>query len=175
MGLGLVLLKPYQWERIRGFLATWSDASQAPYQVKQSLTSLGVGGTNGVGLGGGLQKLSFLPEANTDFVFAVIGEELGLVGTLGVLGLWVTLLVCGFHMIRSLKPGSSERIAATTLLSLLAVQSVINMCVVTALAPPKGISHPLVSYGGSSLVSSLIGTGIVLSLCRGSASSVPAA
>ncbi len=167
MAMGLMFLRPYQWQRIQGFLATWSDASQAPYQVKQSLTSLGVGGTNGVGLGGGLQKLSFLPEANTDFVFAVIGEELGLVGTLGVVLLWITLVVCGFHMIRGLRVGSPERTVATTLLTLLALQSVINMCVVTALVPPKGISQPLVSYGGSSLVSSLVGIGIVLSLCRG--------
>ncbi len=166
LALSLVILKPYQWQRIQGFLATWSDASQAPYQVKQSLTSLGVGGLQGVGLGSGLQKLSFLPEANTDFVFAVIGEELGLVGTLGVVTLWITLLICGFHMIRILKTGSPERIVATTLLTLLALQSIINMAVVTALAPPKGISHPLVSYGGSSLLSSLIGIGIVLSLCR---------
>lgn len=172
LATGLLILRPYQWQRIQGFLTTWSDASQAPYQVKQSLTSLGVGGLQGVGLGGGLQKLSFLPEANTDFVFAVIGEELGLVGTLGVVLLWITLLICGFCMLRVLKPGSPERIVATTLLTLLALQAIINMCVVTALAPPKGISHPLVSYGGSSLVSSLVGIGIVLSLCRGGFSNV---
>ncbi|MFQ5733625.1 MAG: FtsW/RodA/SpoVE family cell cycle protein [Planctomycetaceae bacterium] len=87
--LGMISLKSYQRDRITGFLAAWTDFEQAPYQLKQSILSLGAGGLFGVGIGKGHQKLSFLPEANTDFVFAVVGEELGLLGTLTVTALWI--------------------------------------------------------------------------------------
>ncbi len=83
--LALILVQPYQLRRLTGFIAVWTDPADAPYQVRQALISLGSGGLQGTGLGRGWQKLSFLPEANTDFVFAVLGEELGLLGTIGVL------------------------------------------------------------------------------------------
>jgi cell division protein FtsW len=163
---GVAALRPYQFQRITGFLATWRDIDLAPYQVKQSLTTLGVGGIQGVGLGRGWQKLSFLPEANTDFVFAVLGEELGLIGTLGLVALWVALFVAGLRMLSALPPRSFAHTAGLTLLTQLVVQAALNVAVVTAMVPPKGISLPLVSYGGSSLVVSVAAMGMIVSLSR---------
>lgn len=164
--IGLVALRPYQLARIQGFLAAWRDLSQAPYQVRQSLTTLGVGGIHGVGLGSGQQKLSFLPEANTDFVFAVVGEELGLVGTLGLIALWVALYLIGLRLLSRHATSSFEYCAGCTLLTQLILQAALNVAVVTAMAPPKGIAHPLISYGGSSLLVSVVAIGIVVSLSR---------
>jgi cell division protein FtsW len=164
--LATVLQRSYQVERIEGFLRTLADWNQAPYHMKQSLVTLGAGGLWGTGLGRGYQKLSFLPEANTDFVFAVIGEELGLPGTICVLLLWLGVYATGLRLILRLPRGSFEYMAAFTLLTQLMVQVAINVAVVTAVVPPKGIPHPLLSYGGSNLVVSLAATGIVLGLSR---------
>lgn len=173
--LGVFLLKDYQLRRITGFLETWSDWREAPYQLKQSLVTLGSGGWTGVGLGMGYQKLSFLPEANTDFVFAVIGEELGLVGTLSLLILWGSLFYFGLQLIR--QAGREERpelnvgrLASFVLLTQLVGQALLNIAVVTAMVPPKGISHPLISAGGSNLIVSLVSMGMILSLTRQSKS-----
>lgn len=160
-------LKPYQLRRLQGFLATWTDFEQAPYQVQQSLTTLGVGGLTGTGLGEGTQKLSFLPEANTDFVFSVVGEELGLVGTLGISALWLSVLWVGAQVIRPLRRDSFEYTVGFVLLCQLVAQAATNVAVTTAMLPPKGIAHPLISYGGSSLWSSLLAIGILLSVSRG--------
>ena len=170
---GLVALRPYQLQRITGFVAAWSDGGKAPYQLQQSLVSLGEGGLLGVGLGRGWQKLSFLPEANTDFVFAVVGEELGLAGTLGLLAVWAGVYVAGLQLVLRLPRNSFAWPVAFTLLTQLAVQATINMAVVTALVPPKGIPHPLISYGGSDLVTGLAAIGIVLSLTRPVRSAAP--
>ena len=164
--MSLLVLKPYQVERISGFVRAWSDLNDAPWQLRQSLMSLGTGGISGVGIGRGWQKLSFLPEANTDFVFAVVGEELGLVGTLSLLIVWAAFYGCGLRLLAGLPVRSFERIAATILLTQLVLQAALNMAVVTALVPPKGIPHPFLSYGGSNLVTSLASLGIVISLSR---------
>jgi cell division protein FtsW len=163
---GLFAMKPYQQQRIAGFLKAWSDWDAAPYQIKQSLMTFGVGGVFGVGLGKGWQKLSYLPEANTDFIFSVIGEELGLVGTLSLMVLWCALYLTGLRMLAHLNNRRFEFLAGFTLLTQLAAQAMLNIAVVTALVPPKGISHPLISVGGSNLVVSLLSIGIVLSLSR---------
>ncbi len=164
---GLVAaLRPYQMRRLTGFLAAWSD-SQVPYQLDQSLVSMGAGGLFGVGLGKGWQKLSFLPEANTDFVFSVVGEELGLVGTFGLLVLWGAFFWAGLQLVRNVRQDRFATTASFTLLTQMVLQALINMAVVTALVPPKGIPLPLVSYGGSSLVMNLASLGIILSLTRG--------
>lgn len=164
--LSLLVMKPYQRQRIVGFLETWADFDAAPYQLKQSLVSLGSGGMFGVGLGKGWQKLSFLPEANTDFVFAVIGEELGLIGTLSLLVLWCSLYLTGLRMLSHLNPRGFSFVASFVLLTQLFGQALLNVAVVTAMVPPKGISHPLISAGGSNLVMSLFALGIVVSLSR---------
>lgn len=162
----LVVLRPYQWARIQGFWDAWIRPEHAPYQIQQSLTTLGVGGWQGTGLGRGWQKLSFLPEANTDFVFAVIGEELGLFGTLGVVVLWGGVFLAGDRLIRSLPTRSFEAVAARVLLAQLVLQAAVNVAVVTSLVPPKGIPHPFLSYGGSSLVVSCLTIGLIISLTR---------
>ncbi|MBI3860478.1 MAG: cell division protein FtsW [Planctomycetia bacterium] len=164
--IAAVLKRPYQMQRISGFLETWADWTQAPYHLKQSLVTLGAGGIWGVGLGKGFQKLSFLPEANTDFVFAVIGEELGLLGALSVIGLWLGVYVLGLRLLRSVERNSFAYNAAFVLLTQLVFQVALNVAVVTAMVPPKGIPHPLISYGGSNLVVSLVTVGIILSLTR---------
>jgi cell division protein FtsW len=159
-------MKPYQQRRIAGFLESWANFDDAPYQLKQSLVTLGAGGLHGVGLGRGWQKLSFLPEANTDFVFAVIGEELGLIGTLSLIALWCGLYLSGLRMLNHLDRSRFAYLASFTLLTQLTGQAMLNIAVVTAMVPPKGISHPLISAGGSNLVVSLLAIGIVLSLSR---------
>lgn len=166
LALGALAMKPYQQQRIAGFLQSWANFESAPYQLKQSLVTVGAGGLSGVGLGRGWQKLSFLPEANTDFVFAVIGEELGLIGTLSLITLWCGLYLTGLRMISHLDHRRFAFLAGFTLLTQLAGQAMLNIAVVTAMVPPKGISHPLISAGGSSLVVSLLAIGIVLSLSR---------
>ena len=166
LAAGVVVLRPYQWARINGFFATWRDLNLAPYQVRQSLATLGGGGWSGVGLGRGTQKLSFLPEPNTDFVFAVIGEELGLLGTFGVGLLWLALFVLGLRLLCHLSTSSFEYTLAVTLAAQLVLQAAINAGVATALLPATGIPHPLISYGGSSLVVSLLSVGIVISASR---------
>ena len=158
--------RPYQMQRIAGFMETWADWTEAPYHLKQSLVTLGAGGIWGVGLGRGFQKLSFLPEANTDFVFAVIGEELGLLGALSVVGLWLGVYVVGLRLLRRIEHNSFAYNASFVLLTQLVFQVCLNVAVVTAMVPPKGIPHPLISYGGSNLVVSLVAVGVVLSLTR---------
>lgn len=162
----LLILKPYQMERIRGFMAAWQDLSQAPWQVRQSLLSIGSGGLKGTGIGGGWQKLSYLPEANTDFVFAVIGEELGLLGTMTVCFVWIAVFLTGRAALRHLPRTSFEWILGTTLLLQLVLQAMANIAVVTALVPPKGVPHPFISYGGTNLLVSLTAIGLIVGMSR---------
>lgn len=161
VGIGL---RPYQLKRITGFADAWRDFDAAPYQIRQSLMALGGGGWEGVGLGRGWQKLSFLPEANTDFIFAVVGEELGVVGTVGIACIWTAHFWCGLQLIRRGVQSRFAFVTATTLLCQLSLQAALNVAVATAMVPPKGIAHPLMSYGGSNLVCSLLAVGIIWNL-----------
>jgi len=162
----LVFTQPYRMKRIFQFVEGWSDPSSAPYQVQQSMVALGSGGIWGVGLGQSRQKLGFLPEANTDFVFAVLGEELGLIGTLAVLALWCTFLICGVRLARQAGSHVFAYLAALGLVSQSVMQAALNIGVVTGSLPPKGISLPFLSAGGSNLIVSLVSVGIVLGLTR---------
>ena len=166
VGASLLILKPYQLERITGFMSAWRDLSQAPWQIRQSLMSLGSGGLQGTGIGSGWQKLSYLPEANTDFVFAVIGEELGLTGTITVCLVWMAVLIVGQAVLKHLPRTSFEWIFATTLLLQLLLQAMANVAVVTALIPPKGVPHPFISYGGTNLLMSLTTVGLIIGMSR---------
>jgi len=163
----LLILKPYQLQRITGFIAAWKDASQAPWQIRQSLLSMGAGGLHGTGVGSGWQKLSYLPEANTDFVFAVIGEELGLAGTLTLVILWMGVLLTGRAALQHLRRDSFAWILGTTLVLQLVFQALANVAVVTAMVPPKGVPHPLISYGGTNLLVNVVAVGIVVAMARG--------
>lgn len=169
----LLILKPYQMKRITGFIAAWQDLSQAPWQIRQSLLSMGAGGLQGTGVGSGWQKLSYLPEANTDFVFAVIGEELGLAGTLTLIILWMGVLVTGRAALQHLRRDSFAWILGTTLVLQLVLQALANVAVVTAMVPPKGVPHPLISYGGTNLLVNVVAVGIVVAMARGDHSQTP--
>lgn len=166
MGATLFLLKPYQQKRLQGFVEAWMDWNEAPYQIKQSLISLGAGGITGSGLGKGWQKLSFLPEANTDFIFSVVGEELGLIGTGGLMLAWSLLYITGLRALSQRDPASKEFLLGATLLTQIVGQALINIAVVTAMVPPKGIPHPLISVGGSQLMVSLTILGLVSRLAQ---------
>ena len=162
----LLILRPYQAQRISGFMDAWKDLSQAPWQIRQSLMSIGSGGLEGTGIGGGWQKLSYLPEANTDFVFAVIGEELGLIGTVAVCMVWMAVFFTGRAVLKHLPKTSFEWILGTTLLVQLLFQAMANIAVVTALVPPKGVPHPFISYGGTNLLVSLVAVGLIVGMSR---------
>lgn len=166
--VSLVALKSYQMKRITGFMEAWQDLSRAPWQIRQSLLSLGSGGLEGTGIGGGWQKLSYLPEANTDFVFAVIGEELGLSGTLALVFVWIGLFFTGRSCLKALPRNSFEWILGTTLVIQIALQALANVAVVTALVPPKGVPHPFISYGGTNLLVNLTAVGLITGLSRSS-------
>ncbi|MCA9064910.1 MAG: FtsW/RodA/SpoVE family cell cycle protein, partial [Planctomycetaceae bacterium] len=162
--VSLFVLRPYQMKRITGFVQAWQDLTRAPWQIKQSLLSLGAGGLEGEGIGAGWQKLSYLPEANTDFVFAVIGEELGLVGTLTICFVWLTLFLTGRSALSCIRRDSFEWIVGSTLLLQLVLQAMANIAVVTAMVPPKGVPHPFISYGGTNLLVSLLAVGLIYGL-----------
>ena len=161
----LVLGSSYRRQRLMTFLAPWKDASDAGFQITQSFLAFGSGGPFGVGLGEGKQKLFFLPEAHTDFVLALVGEELGLAGTASVIVLFALFVWRGFHIAsRARMPfGKYLGMGITVLVG---VQALVNAAIVTGLLPTKGLTLPFVSYGGSSLVVSFVGVGILLSISR---------
>jgi len=161
---GAVVSSPYRMERVRAFLDP-EAASAAAWQSTQSLIALGSGGLTGRGYGSGLQKLFFLPEPHTDFIFAITGEELGLVGLLMLVGLASVIVWRGLRVaFRLQSPGRS--LLAFGLAIAFAAQSLIHMVVCLALVPPKGIPLPLVSYGKTDLVVSLMAVGLLLNLSR---------
>ncbi len=165
VALALVLGSSYRRQRLMTFLAPWKDASDGGFQITQSFLSFGSGGPFGVGLGEGKQKLYFLPEAHTDFVLALVGEELGLIGTVTVILLFAFFVWRGFQIsARARVPFGRYLGMGITLL--IGGQALVNAAVVTGLLPTKGLTLPFISYGGSSLVISLIGVGILLSISR---------
>jgi cell division protein FtsW len=156
---------PYRLQRLMAFLDSSKDPTGAGFQMNQSLLAFGSGGLFGLGLGEGRQKLFFLPEGHTDFVLALVGEELGLVGTATILTLFIILVLKGFRIAgRAREPFG--RYVAFGISLLFGLQVLINAGVVTGLLPTKGLTLPLVSYGGSSLLVSLLGIGMLLSISR---------
>ncbi|TAJ29502.1 MAG: putative lipid II flippase FtsW [Nitrospirae bacterium] len=161
----LIWKSPYRLQRLMTFLDPMKDPSGAGFQVNQSFLAFGSGGLFGVGLGEGEQKLFFLPEAHTDFVLALAGEELGLVGTSAIMVLFALLVLKGFQIAsRAREPFGRHLALGITLL--LGLQALINAGVVTGMLPTKGLTLPLVSYGGSSLMVNLLAIGILLSISR---------
>jgi cell division protein FtsW len=155
----------YRLRRIFSFLDPWADPQGAGHQIIQSFLAFGSGGIFGRGLGEGRQKLLFLPERHSDFIYAVIGEELGLIGALAVLALFLIILWRGVRL--ALSSGDQfSRMLALGITLLVCVQGMINMAVVTGLLPTKGIALPLVSYGGSSLVITMGAMGVLLNISR---------
>lgn len=165
IGLALILTSPYRRPRLMAFLNPGSDLANAGHQITQSFLAFGSGGLFGVGLGEGKQKLLFLPEPHTDFVLALVGEELGFVGTCMIILLFAVFVIRGFQIAtRARTPfGRYLGVGITTLIG---IQALINAGVATGLLPTKGLTLPFVSYGGSSLVVSLTAVGMLLSISR---------
>jgi cell division protein FtsW len=163
--IAAIVHKAYRWKRITAFLNPWDDQNGAGYQIIQSFLAFGSGGVLGRGLGEGRQKLLFLPERHSDFIYAVIGEELGLIGALAVIVLFLIILWRGVKIALAVGDPFS-RFLALGITLLICLQGVINMAVVTGLLPTKGIALPLVSYGGSSLVITMAAMGVLLNISK---------
>jgi cell division protein FtsW len=155
----------YRYKRLLAFLDPYADPLGKGFQIIQSTIAVGTGGIDGVGLMEGRQKLFFLPEPHSDFIFAVIGEELGLVGTVAVLALFAVILWRGLKA-ASACPTQFGRLLATGLTVMVVGQALVNISVVLGLLPTKGIPLPFISYGGSSVVMNLIAMGILLNISQ---------
>ena len=164
---GIVLLaiwfEPYRRERIFSFLDPWHDPQGAGFQAVQSMIALGSGGFFGVGLGESVQKIYYLPEASTDMIFAIVGEELGLIGAMGVIAAFAVFAYAGFNIALHCRDPFGKRLAAG-ITALICGQAAVNVSAVMGIAPLTGIPLPFVSYGGSSLVVGLAAVGILLNI-----------
>jgi cell division protein FtsW len=160
-----VIFVPYRLKRVFAFFSPSSDAFGANFQLNQSLIALGTGGATGAGLGHGHQKAFYLPAAHTDFIFSVIGEEVGLFGTVALL---VAFLVIFWRGMRAAyhAPDRFGFYLALGITNLLVLQALINMCVCLGLLPTKGLPLPFISYGGSSLLASMVATGLLLNVSQ---------
>ncbi|MBS8241985.1 putative lipid II flippase FtsW [Marinobacter lipolyticus] len=163
LGIVLVVTQPYRLKRVVSYLDPWKDQFDSGYQLTQSLIAFGRGEWGGVGLGNSIQKLFYLPEAHTDFIFAIIAEEFGLLGSLIVLGLFTVLVVTGFVIARRAELANMPFAACFSygITLLIGLQAGINMAVSTGLLPTKGLTLPLVSYGGSSLMITCVSLGVL--------------
>ena len=160
-----IKIEPYRWERITAFVNPWADPHDTGFQLIQSLVAFGNGGLTGVGLGQGQQKAFFLPAAHTDFIFSIVGEELGLIGSMTLLLAFMTLFWRGIRAsLRS--PDRFGSYLALGLTSLLVLQGLINMCICVGLLPTKGLPLPFISYGGSSLLASMVAMGLLLNVSQ---------
>lgn len=160
-----IIAAPYRLQRIVAFTNPWKHPLGVGFHTIQALLALGSGGVLGVGLGYSRQAMGFLPESYTDFIFAVVGEELGLLGTLTVVLLFLVVAWRGYR-IAMRAPDLFSSLLATGFTTMIVIQATINMGVVTATLPVTGITLPFISYGGSSLVLSLAGAGVLLNISR---------
>jgi cell division protein FtsW len=163
LGLVAIWFEPYRRARIFSFLDPWKDPQGAGFQTVQAMIGLGSGGLLGVGLGNGVQKINYLPEAHTDMIMAVIGEELGLLGVTAVIAAYAAFAYAGLRVALTCTDPFGKRLAAG-LVGLVCGQAVINLAAVLGLAPLTGIPLPFISYGGSSLVVALLSVGILLNI-----------
>lgn len=161
----IVMAAPYRLARLTSFVDPWADRFGSGYQLVQSQIAFGVGGVTGAGLGQGVQKLFYLPESFTDFISAVIGEELGLVGILSLISVFSVLCWRGF-IIAKLAAKPFERLLALGCTLLLALAFIINMGAAMGIFPTKGMPMPFISYGGSALIGACILVGLILSVQR---------
>ena len=161
----LVVAEPYRLRRLLAFLNPWQDPLDSGFHIIQSLLALGSGGLLGLGLGMSRQKFHYLPEQHTDFIFAIIGEELGFIGAAGVVLLYVVLAWRGYRVAVNCKDKFGSLMAAG-ITTMIVLQAIINLGVLSGLLPVTGITLPLISSGGSSLLSMLASIGILLNISR---------
>lgn len=156
---------PYRRMRIMNFLSPWSDPQGSGFQIVQSFLALGSGGVFGVGMGQSRQKLFYLPAAHTDFIFSIIGEELGLLGTILVISLFIGFIWCGIKIVLKTTDLFGHFLAAG-IMSTISLQTIINIGVVTGSFPTKGLPLPFISFGGSCMVMYLVAIGVLLNIHR---------
>jgi cell division protein FtsW len=174
MGLGLAALPPlalttiweaYRVRRLLDFLDPWRDPRGSGFHIIQSLLALGSGGLFGVGLGQSRQKFFYLPERHTDFIFAILGEELGLLGTGLFILLFALFAIRGFRIARA-APDRYSSLLAVGITSSIVAQAILNIGVASGLLPITGVPLPFLSFGGSSLLFTCLGVGILLNISR---------
>jgi cell division protein FtsW len=165
VGLWFVMHKEYRWRRVTAFMHPYDSAQKEGYHMIQSLLSFATGGWTGRGLGNGIQKLGYLPEDTTDFIFAVICEELGIFGAMLTVCLYLGVIYCAWQTIK-IKKDNFGRLLAFGIGVMVALQALINIAVATVSVPTKGLSLPLVSAGGSGLVITCAALGLMRSVCR---------
>ncbi|MGI8974739.1 MAG: putative lipid II flippase FtsW [Gaiella sp.] len=163
VGAAAIWIEPYRRARLLSFLDPWRDPEGAGFQTVQAIIGIGSGGITGEGLGEGIQKINFLPEAHTDMIFAVVGEELGLLGSALVIGAFTVFAWAGFRIALRCRDPFGKRLAAG-ITTLVCGQAAVNLAAVLAIAPLTGIPLPFVSYGGSSLLVLLCSVGVLLNI-----------
>lgn len=160
-----IAAEPYRRERLFSFLDPWADPQDTGFQIVQSKLAIGSGGIGGTGLGNGLQKVFYLPEAHTDMIMATVGEELGLIGFLGVIALVGAVVWSGYRIAQS-APDTRQRLLAGGLTTLIGLQAIVNLGAVLGMLPVTGVPLPFMSYGGSSLVVFAASSGILVGIGR---------
>jgi cell division protein FtsW len=161
----LLWIAPYRRDRVLAFLDPWKDPQNTGFQLVQSTIAVGTGGVFGRGLAAGIQKMYYLPEPHSDFIYAVIAEELGLVGATAVLVCFALITWRGLRVaVRA--PDAFGALLATGITAMIAVQAFVNISVVLGLMPTKGIALPLVSAGGSSLLINMLAIGVLLNISQ---------
>ena len=162
-GLAYILKNPYQLARIHSFIKQMIDKNMMDWQLQQSMISLALGGFWGQGIGNSRQKYAFLPEAHSDFIYSVIGEEVGLIGTVGVLILFFIIIYRGMKIAQS-APDGYGRLLASGITACIGSYALINAAVALAILPTTGLPMPFVSYGGSALISHFAAVGILINI-----------
>ncbi len=163
LGAAAIYVEPYRRARLLSFIDPWQDPQGAGFQTVQAIIGMGSGGITGEGLGQGISKIFYLPEAHTDMIFAIVGEELGLIGSTVVIAAFAVFAWAGFRIALRCRDPFGKRLA-TGITTLVCGQAVVNLCAVLGIAPLTGIPLPFVSYGGSSLIVLLASVGVLLNI-----------
>ena len=163
--IGLIIIAPYRLKRIISFLNPWSDPLGSGFQIIQSLYAIGPGGLLGMGFGKSIQKHFYLPEPQTDFIFAIISEELGFLGILIISILFITVIYRGFRISINCNNKFGKYLSFGITIYI-AFQTLLNLMVVVGLIPVTGVTLPFLSYGGSSLIITIISIGILLNISK---------
>ena len=163
--IAIIIFSPYRAARLKTFFDYSHDPLGSSYHIRQALLAVGSGGLTGVGIGQSHQKYEFLPEVTTDSIYAILGEELGFIGAVGLLGIYLVLISVGFQIAGKAKNRFSANLALS-ITSVVGVQSLLNISAIIALVPLTGIPLPFISYGGSSLLIVLLSMGVLVNIAR---------